>query len=289
MKSYIKGILALSLIAPIFASCSNENEPVSANQGKKLMTFECSIDNNTRATDTSFESGDKIGVYVVKAGELIQPAGNEVNNESFTYNGSNWTSSKSVYWNDGTFDVYAYYPYSGTISDTEEMLFSVVEDQSTHAGYTSSDFIWASKKNVVGSASPVSLSFSHCMSKAVVTLEKGEDFSGEIPSDCEVYIHSTATEASVDLKSGNAAASFYSPTGTVKAFKKSSDTFEAIVVPQNITSRRPLIEVVTKGVSYLMEGKISFRPGYSHNITITLTKNPEETKIEIGGSIGGWD
>lgn len=288
MKTYIKNIVLTSLISFLFFSCSSDNEPETVDNSKKLMTFDCVI-GDTRATDTAFESGDIIGVFVVKAGELIQPTGNEVNNESFTFNGSAWSSSKKVYWNDGTFDVYAYYPYTGTIADTEEMLFNVGADQSTHAGYTASDFVWASKEGVTGSSTPVSLSFTHSLSKAVVVLEKGDGFTGNIPSDCEVYLHSTALEAAIDLESGNAEASAYSPTGTIKAYKKNNTTFEAIVVPQNITSRRPLVEVVTEGVSYLMEGKISFRPGYSHNIIITLTKNPEETKIEIGGTIGGWN
>jgi hypothetical protein len=62
----------------------------------------------------------------------------------------------------------------------------------------------------------------------------------------------------------------------------------ACVVPQNITSRRPLVEVVTGGVSYLMEGKISLKQGMRHTITVTLDKSPEQMKIEIGGEIGGW-
>jgi len=37
-----------------------------------------------------------------------------------------------------------------------------------------------------------------------------------------------------------------------------------------------------------MEGKISYKPGYRHTITVTLDKNPEKIKIEIGGEISGW-
>jgi hypothetical protein len=37
-----------------------------------------------------------------------------------------------------------------------------------------------------------------------------------------------------------------------------------------------------------MEGKISLKPGMRHTITVTLDKNPEQTKIDIGGSIEGW-
>lgn len=289
MKQYINIVILSALAAPVFTSCSNDNEPAITDNGKHLMKFDCKIDCDTRATDTAFESGDQIGVFVVNTGDLIQPTGNEVNNEAFSYDGSSWAPTKDVYWNDGSFDVFAYYPYTGIIADTEDMLFSVKEDQSTHDGYTASDFIWATKKAVTGSSDAVQLEFSHRLSKAVIKLEKvTNSFDGNIPSDCEVYIHSTAIEASVDLESGNAGTSIYSPTATIKAFKKDATTFEAIVVPQNITSYRPLVEVITGGVSYLMEGKISFRPGYSHNLIITLTKNPEQTKMEIGGSISEW-
>lgn len=288
MKLYLKNLLLSSIFISLFGSCTNEQEPIECNV-KTPITLDCVIGGGSRATDTAFEKDDKIGVYVVKAGALIQPVGNEVNNETFSFDGSKWVAARNVYWNEGSFDVYAYYPHIDNIIDTEEFLFSVREDQSSHAGYTASDFVWASVSGVKASASPVALTFSHRLSKAQIIIEKGEGYTGEIPSDCEVFIHSTATEASIDLSTGDTSASFYSPTKTIKAFKKNNTTFEAIVVPQNIMSRRPLVEVVTRGVSYLMEGKISFRQGYSHKIVITLTKNPEQTKIEIGGSIGGWD
>jgi hypothetical protein len=48
------------------------------------------------------------------------------------------------------------------------------------------------------------------------------------------------------------------------------------------------VEVISDGVSYLMEGKISLKPGMRHTITVTLDKNPEKVKIDIGGEIVGW-
>ena len=133
------------------------------------------------------------------------------------------------------------------------------------------------------------LKFSHLMSKAVIKLEKSDDYEGEIPSDCEVSVLSTATTASVDLSSGGVSKATDSATSTIVAKKVSDTEYHAIVVPQNIESRRPLIEVETQGVSYLMEGKLSFKQGFSHTIVVTLSKNPSQTKIEIGGSIGGWN
>jgi hypothetical protein len=49
------------------------------------------------------------------------------------------------------------------------------------------------------------------------------------------------------------------------------------------------VEVVSGTVSYLLEGTISYKQGMQSTIVVTLSKNPEQTKIEIGGSLGGWN
>lgn len=273
--------------AAMLGACSSDDAP--ANNNEKEIAFLCDYDQSSRATDTNFEGNDKIGIYMVAEGATLQLGGNELNNELFSFNGSAWTSSRKVFWDNGKHTVYAYYPYAVKVNDTEDYTFTVASDQSTHEGYTSSDFLWSSKEGVEASADPVRLTFAHRMSKAIVTLEKSADFEGEIPADCEVYIHSTVATASINLASGGVSKDSYSGTASIRARKVSNTEFHAIVVPQNIESRRPLVEVVTQGVSYLMEGKISFKQGYSHKLVVTLSKNPTQTKIEIGGSIGGWN
>ena len=70
----------------------------------------------------------------------------------------------------------------------------------------------------------------------------------------------------------------------------SGDTFAAIVVPQNIERRTPLVEVTMEGIAYLLSYSTSFRPGYQHTITVTLNTSPEQEKIEIeiDGDIEDW-
>ena len=63
----------------------------------------------------------------------------------------------------------------------------------------------------------------------------------------------------------------------------------AIVVPQRITNRRPLVEVVMRGVSYLRESSFVFKSGMHHIVSLTITKNPEQVKIEISGEIDNWE
>jgi len=127
------------------------------------------------------------------------------------------------------------------------------------------------------------------MANVVIKLEKGDDYEGEIPSDCEAYVHSTYTTAVIDISTGGSAKYSDSDTYEIKAKKLDNTTFTACVVPQRIDSRRPLVEVVSGNVSYLLEGTISYKQGMQSTIVVTLSKNPEQTKIEIGGSMGSWN
>jgi hypothetical protein len=274
-----------------FTACSNDDETgnttFTPDKGEIVLLME-HPGRVTRATETAFEANDEIGVYVTRADAALQLGGNEVNNELFAYDDSSWRSKRKVYWNEGLHNVYAYYPYSATVNDVSNYAFSVSEDQSTQVAYSKSDFLWAGKQGVTASSSPVTMKFAHKMSSVIVRLQKGANFEGSIPSDTKVFLYSTVTKASIDLSTGDVAKDNYAGTSTIGCRKRASDEFEAIVVPQNITSRRPLVEVVAGGVSYLMEGKMSYKPGFRHTLTVTLDKNPEKVKIEIGSSIEGW-
>lgn len=245
---------------------------------------------DSRATDAGFENGDQIGLFVVDAASSLQPGGNMVNNGCFEYNGSAWTAINKYFWNEGTYNVYAYYPYAQRVEDTESYSFVLPEDQSSEEGFASADFLWAKAENQEAGASPVTLKFSHCMSNVEVILTKAEDYGdGDIPEDAQVFIHGNYTTANIDLSNGGVTADSRSGLGSIKAKKTGLNTYSAIVVPQRITSRRPIVEVICGNVSYIMEGQLSFKPGYRHAITVTLSKSPEQVEIEIGGSIGGWN
>lgn len=289
----MKFLLLVATMAALSA-CSKDHVPAVTEEGN-VIRFVAMHPSQTRVTDTNFEVNDTIGVYITASDAPLQLGGNEMNNEKFIYDGSSWNSSRKMYWNEGLHDVYAYYPYVKNINDVEDFTFVVSLDQNTAAsagklgGYEASDFLWASAMAVEGSSEPVSLKFSHRMSKVLVRLTKSEDYEGDFPSDIEVYIHNTVPVASISLSTGDVSKDIYAGAETIKTRKLSSSEYTACLVPQNIETRRPLVEVVTSGVSYLMEGKISLKQGYMHTIVIELSKNPDQTKIEIGGGIGGWN
>lgn len=294
MKTIRTIYTAMTALCLTVSCTTNDNIPETSIDNQVIRFKAIHPSAVSRVTDTNFETDDKIGVYMVASGEQLQLGGNELNNEPFVYDGTDWTSLRATYWNEGNHDVYAYYPYSSEVDATDNYTFTVSTDQSSvnedgTTAYEMSDFLWASAKNVQASAEPVTLTFSHCMSKVNVVLQKSDDYTGDIPSNCEVYLHNFRLSGLVNLQSGNVEANPYIPVKSVKCRKVNDTEFTACIVPQRISSRRPIVEVVTDHISYLLDGTISLKQGYSTTIIVTLTQSPEQVEIEIGGGIGDWN
>lgn len=254
---------------------------------------------NTRASATSFEIGDKMGLYAVEYNgdevASLQVAGNYINNEALTYDGSAWVGDRTLFWSEKPCDFYGIYPYQepATVS---EYLFDLPLDQNSAetedalSGYEAADLLWAKATKVSREDGAVQLQFKHMMSRVVVKLERGENYEGELPEDITVHLYNTVTTAEVDFAKGSLQRYAYGEKETITMKQLSGDTFAAIVVPQNIERRTPLVEVTMDGIAYLLSYSTSFRPGYQHTITVTLNTSPEQEKIEISidGDVGEW-
>lgn len=292
MKTKWYFLMALAIVLSA-ASCSNEKEVIEPDEDGQEIRLDF-IHPATRVTDTNFEIQDRVGVYMVAAGTDLQFGGNELNNELFSYNGTDWTSERKCYWNEGSHDVYAYYPYKKGIADTQNYAFTVQANQNNVTAdgmnaYEASDFLQASALDAEASANPVKLKFNHCLSKIKVVLVKGEDYKGDIPDNCEVFIHNLIPTGLVNLQNGGVEVSPYAGVRSIQCRKISTTEFIACVIPQRIASRRPLVEVCTSNVSYMLEGVISLKQGYQSTITVTLSQSPDQVAIEIGGSMGDWE
>ena len=162
-------------------------------------------------------------------------------------------------------------------------------------GYEASDLMWAKAEKVLPPTadenSSVQLQFNHMMTRVVVDIVRGAQYEGELPDDIAVHLYNTATTAVVDWTKGSLKA--YSQGGhkTITMRKVDGDTFDAIVVPQFIERRTPLVEITMGGIAYLLETSISLRPGKQHTFTVTLNTSPDQEKIEISieGDVGGWE
>ncbi len=284
--------------ALLIGGCTKSDDEIfSSNE----MRFTAQYPSTTRATGSEFETGDAIGVFVTQYnGESVVPlqiSGNYANNSKSIFDGTNWSNSPAIYWDgdkpEAKYDIFGYYPFDKPAS-VDEYLFTVALDQSTEAtaealsGYEASDFLWA-KAEGVSQMATVPLTFKHRLSKIVVNLIKGEDYTGEIPTDAIVSIHSTVPTANIDLASGMVIMNSHAAPQSIRTKKVEDGVYTAIIVPQRLQTRRPFIEIVSEGVSYLVESSFVFRSGIQHTINITLNNNPDKVKIEIGGEIEGWE
>ena len=258
------------------------------------MTFVVDYPGQTRATATDFELGDRIGLYVADAKAPLELAGNLVNNEALTFYGNKWEAGRTLYWDEGTYNAYAYYPFMADVTSVTDQPFSVSTDQSTQqtatalGGYEASDLLFATTKDVKASDSPVRLTFKHIMSKLKIRLIKGEDFEGDMPTTAKVYIHNTVPTATIDLQAGVATRYVKGTRQTIIAHQDGDTSYSAIIVPQRIDNRQPLVEVEMMGVSYLFESKFLFKPGTEHLVNLVISENPDKVKINIGGEKQNW-
>lgn len=277
------------------AACGDETETIKRQDAKSTpMSFVVTHPGQTRATATAFERDDRIGLYVADVNAPLEIGGNLVNNEALTFDGNKWAPNHTLYWDEGLFNAYAYYPYIKGISSITDQPFSVSTDQSTArtatalGGYEASDLLFATSKNIKASDSPVSLTFKHIMSKLKIRLIKGEDFEGDMPTDARVYVHGTVPTATIDLQAGVATRYVKGTRQTIIAHQDGDTSFSAIIVPQRIDNRQPFIEVVMKGVSYLYESKFQFKPGTEHLVNLVISENPDQVSINIGSEIQNW-
>ena len=281
-----KTIIITAALLAVLPSCRKETPASPQEQG--LIEFELGLP-QTRASSEGFEAGDKVALWAVEdeteeAPEL-QIGGNFLNNEKLTYDGAKW-SGRAMYWSEKPCDFYAVYPYM-ELSSVESYLFDMVSDQNTPrtetslGGYEASDLLFAKAEAVKRADGKVSLRFRHMMSKCVVNVVKGEKFEGELPDDISVHIYNTVTTASVNLTSGSVEKYALGNRNVITMKKLSNDRFEAVVIPQNIERRTPLVEISMGGIAYLLEYSLSFRPGYQHTINLTVNTSPDQEKFEI--------
>jgi hypothetical protein len=294
----IKNILTVGAVA-LLASCSNDIDELTGQDD--VMHFAVNLGGSTRVTGSSFDENDAIGVYVTDyvdgVASPLQVSGNYANNSKTILKNGVWSSSPTIYWGEGKFDVYAYYPFTNPKS-VDEYPFTVALDQSTKktdselGGYEASDFLWA-KATGVSQGENVTLNFAHKMSRLVVNLVKSNSYTGSLPKDAVVRIHNTVPAAYIDLSNGVVTKNSHESVRSITAHPLSADDesikYEAIIVPQRLDKFLPFVEILAGGVSYMVESKFVFKAGTTHTLTVELSDSPSNIKITIGGEIAGWE
>lgn len=134
----------------------------------------------TRATDTGFQSGDEIGIYVVRrsgnTSEKLKISGNYADNKRYRIDSNGqlqpYSNADKIYLSKSeVYDFYAYYPYNENLSDPTNYDFYVNMDQTTAEVYTKNDVMIAQNTSGINNGS-VSLLFERKFALVETYFEK---------------------------------------------------------------------------------------------------------------------
>lgn len=286
----MKKALILSL-AVMLCSCSKPTPPVTEpepDQEKpqpELIPINLSTD-ISKATDSGFEYGDKVGIYTVNytngSPDILRSSGNHLDNVMFEFNGTTWKSSEQTYWKDSEThaDFYCYYPYISGISDISALPFSVRKDQSSTAGYKASELLWGKAENQTPSPDPVNIMTKHMMSNLLIYIQPGTGYT-EQDLDSEevtVTVMGVMTKARLDISTGTV-----TPDGEEDEIipLKEDNRWRAMLVPQTVTDKE-LIKVTVGDKSYILKTSLTLKSNKQHKCTLTVERYGEGINIGIG-------
>ena len=270
-------------VVAAMVSCSEniENTPTIPETEKLPINISTTI--FTRATDSAYEAGDKVGIFVVNEPNVLKASGNHIDNMGFTYS-TTWTPDTPIYWLDKTTkaDFYCYYPYAEGVSTTSHT-FATKANQSQLADYKASEFLWAKTVGVEPTEESVNITTKHTFSNAVIILKPGDGFTEATLAAAtkSVKICGVKTSATIDLSTGVATA-----TGNATEVTPYLDgaQYRALIVPQT-TTEGALVVITVDGVDYTLTRAMTFKANKQHKFNVTLNK--VSNGVNVG--IAGWE
>lgn len=265
-------LLALAAHLVLVSGCADKKNPVSDVRIAPVI--------KTRVTGLHFDTGDQIGLTITKN------SGNYVENHPMTYQGSTFSGSGLIWYNDlnEKSTLTAYYPYSVSgISDG----FSVAQDQTGGCGQ--SDLLGAVKRDVSPASTPVGMLFYHLLSQLTIVVTNNSDAAVSA-----LTVSGLVPTASVDLTVPTASAKAGAAAAEVKAFAVTPDaSYRVILVPQQaaltvtVETRDGKSRSKTIPSALLESGKQYDMSVLVTNIDIELTLSGDISDWGDGGSLDG--
>ena len=261
-----KGILFV-LAAAFLASCQQEENEGVASVDRVTITPII-----TRATEVNFEDQDQIGLRVTKEDGTVYAT-----NELMTFNDGAFAGSLKWYPEGADKSSFvAYYPYSAAGVPTS---FTVHADQTTNYGI--SDFMAASKSDVLPSVNSISMIFKHMLTKLVinVTNETNLDISS-------IVLKGSVPTANIDWATMKTTVSESAAATDITAQQVTKNTtFRAIVVPQTAAFT---LAVTTSDNNTLMQKLVSTDLVQGGQYSVNIRVLPDNIIVTLSGEIENW-
>ena len=293
MKNILNSLFPWLAMTTLLSLQGCENEEGTAIHSRDTVSFEIDA-GGARATETTFETGDAIGVYAAvrmsSAPATLKTSGNYADNKRFVWNGSQFVADGDANEIAAGYetDYYAYYPYREDMGNPLDYDFSIQGDQ--REGITLSDFMYAANRS--GTTDKViTLAFSHRLSRLQVTYtpEAGEALSG-------VTIQRAKATANINLGTGTA--NTLGATSDIRMYNDGG-TFTAVIPAQDRDADGTFLTLLfadgTKK-DYTLTAKKEFLAGHTtvipfmgKELQYTFTVSPETIGSSYSGGIYNYE
>lgn len=269
-KTILFGLTAAMLVV----ACSEEDDLRQGIAGEGI-TFTSSV--MSRATDTSFEAGDAIGVSMYTESGFV---GNATNVQYTTADGSGFTSTNPMTWGAAgsaeTVDFKGVYPYKADA--VADGIYSFTLATGEGASLSDNDVMYSSMTGVGVNTKNVNLTFKHKLVKVVMQVY---DQNRKLLPGATVKINNQQTSGTLNLTDGTVTS-----TGDANAtlnFASNSEVsgeYQTIVMPSAATQGR-VITITYNNVDYPCPVDMyAFDSGSKMIFSVTL--NPESGTASQG-------
>nr|WP_304327768.1 fimbrillin family protein [Phocaeicola plebeius] len=280
-KTILFGLAAAMLVT----ACSEEDDLRQGIAGEGI-TFTSSV--MSRATDTSFEPKDAIGVSMYTESGFVE---NATNVQYTTKDGTAFTSTNPMTWGAAgsaeKVDFKGVYPYKADAVADGKYSFTLATGEG--ASLSDNDVMYSSMTDVAVGSNNVNLTFKHKLVKVVMQVY---DQDRNLLSDATVKINKQQTSGTLNLADGTVTS-----TGTADATldfasnREVEGEYQTIVMPSDPTQGR-VITITYNEVDYPCPVDMyAFESGTK--IIFSATLNPDGTvspgkTVTVSADVEDW-
>lgn len=301
-----KGVSFFVLFTALLTACVNhisEEEGEIINNGDIPLKFVADIHEvvNTRVANNSFEEGDEVGLFALAGNTTMQEERYADNLHFVRSSNGEFVADESVYYPDDgvTLNLISYYPYQeeGVAMGESTMQVSVATSQNEQADYSHSDFLIASKEDVLASKEAIALTYNHQFFRLKVALVPGEGENVEdmLSAKPTLSVNGFYTKAIYDFQkeifSAYSEEKEITPAGEWEIKGNRLVGKELILIPQEATVGYQYIMLEAGGKSYtsLLPSTLQLKSGKQRELEITFVADEDVLMSKVSGEIGDWD
>lgn len=278
-------IFAMVALATIFAGCSNNDDevmkPKESLKDTPINVHVLLTDIQTRAGYDNTNQPTKFYLSIDQTGENY-----DYTNVVMKYDGSKWVAyesdatdakTKQLLWegSEGNVTVTA---ATFSLETSPSYSLSASADQSSDAKLKSSDHLCYYSNKVEPSASGISISFDHIMSKLEIALKLRDEFEGLTDPITSVMLSGTSltatyAPANADKWSDYSTADEVINTCPLLAYDKNARTatYEVILLPQTVAANTFCVTIFIGDKSYEWTSANEVTLASSNKYTLALT------------------